>query len=53
MKNEEVLDEYTGLAGGDDDDGCWTINGQWMWEQINAELSLRLETCGFLNNKPS
>jgi len=48
MTNEEVLDQYSYLCGGDDYDGCMTDRGQWEFEKITDELSKRLIACGFL-----
>lgn len=50
MTNEEVLDEYTYFAGGDDYDGCLTRNGEWKYKEITKELIQRLTACGFLIN---
>jgi hypothetical protein len=46
--NEEVLDEYTYLAGGDDYDGCYTSQGEWKWKKIQEELNNRLREIGFI-----
>lgn len=48
MSNQEVLDEYTMLASGDDYDGCWTKHGEWCWRQVSSELESRLKSIGFL-----
>jgi len=48
MSNEEVLDRYSYLCGGDDYDGCMTDRGQWEYDKIIDELSKRLIACGFL-----
>ena len=48
MTNEEVLDEYTSLSGGDDYDGCMTQRGEWEYEKIRTELYKRLKECEFL-----
>ena len=52
MTNEEVLDEYTELASGDDYDGCRTQRGEWEYLQITKELHERLIKCGFLESLP-
>lgn len=46
--NEQVLDEYTSLSGGDDYDGCFTKRGEWQYNEITKELRQRLTACGFL-----
>jgi len=48
MTNEEVLEEYTELAGGDSYDGCFTERGRWEYLRIDEELHKRLKECGFL-----
>jgi len=50
MSNEEVLDEYSGLCGGDDYDGCFTQRGEWQFIEITIEFKKRLIVCGYLNN---
>lgn len=37
MTNQEVLDEYTYLAGGDDYDGCYSGRGAWKWKIIKNQ----------------
>lgn len=49
MDNEQLLDEYTDLAGGDDYDGCLTKRGEWEWKKIQKELYSRLVKIGFLS----
>lgn len=48
MSNEEVLEEYSYLCGGDDYDGCFTTEGSWKFEMIDTELRLRLINVGYL-----
>jgi hypothetical protein len=48
MTNEEVLDEYSGLVGGDDYDGCFTERGNWQFDQITTEFRKRLVEIGYL-----
>lgn len=48
MTNEEVLDEYSYLVGGDDYDGCFTDRGSWMFDQITIEFRKRLVENGYL-----
>jgi hypothetical protein len=49
MYNEEILDEYTSLAGGDTYDGCYTQRGEWMWEEIQKEFKKRLIDVGYIS----
>lgn len=49
--NEQVLEEYTSLSGGDDYDGCMTQRGEWQYDQVTKELRQRLTACGFFNEK--
>lgn len=48
MTNEEVLDEYSYLVGGDDYDGCWTSQGEWKFKEIEKEFLKRLKEHGYL-----
>jgi hypothetical protein len=48
MPNEQLLDDYSQLCGGDDYDGCFTSRGEWELEQLNKELRKRLKECKFL-----
>ena len=48
FSNEELLDEYTDLAGGDDYDGCYTERGEWQYIEVEKELRKRLTEIGFL-----
>lgn len=47
MTGEEILTEYTSLAGGDDYDGCYTNKGEWKWEKVKEEFKRRLTVRGF------
>lgn len=48
MSNEEVLDEYSYLVGGDDYDGCFTRQGEWKFKEISKEFLKRLKENGYL-----
>lgn len=50
LSNEELLQDYTDLAGGDDYDGCHTVHGQLVYELLGEELRNRLTKIGFLND---
>lgn len=51
MTNEEMLDEYTYLSGGDDYDGCYTNRGRWKYKKIDEELKKRLTAYGFFGKR--
>lgn len=41
--NSKLLDEYTFYAGGDDYDGCHTIEGAYRYEILSEEIQERLK----------
>lgn len=47
LSNEELLDDYTELAGGDDYDGCMTAGGDVVWAAVRAEFYRRLKEVGY------
>lgn len=51
MSNNALLDETLSLAAGDSYDGCFTREGEFEYETLQAELYSRLKECGFLSNQ--
>lgn len=47
LNNNELFDEYTSLAGGDDYDGCHTKHGLVVWNLVADEFKRRLKTVGY------
>ncbi len=48
MNNQELLDEFVNVSGGDDYDGGFTIYGDQELKMCRAELEKRLKAIGFL-----
>lgn len=48
LSNEDLYDEYTTFAGGDDYDGCHSQEGLIVWYELRDELDRRLKKIGFL-----
>lgn len=42
LSSEDLLNQYTYFAGGDDYDGCYSIEGEVVWEELQKELNKRL-----------
>ena len=51
MSSEEILEEYTTLARGDDYDGYFTSHGKLEWEQLQIEFKFRLASHGFFGRR--
>lgn len=49
MSNDQLLEDYSSLCGGDDYDGCFTRMGEFEFNLLNSELRKRLKECGFLS----